>query len=93
MVVDSSNTGKNAYIFDRPMIDSFQINCNNNYETLHWLGGKKQLVPGRADFSAEIHLKMLGMDYQSATKLRPEDFYSLPELIKMSKMITRKIKA
>lgn len=82
----------NAYIFKQPLIESFNINYSNNMETLHYLGGKSKLVPGVLDISAEIHIRMLGLDHQSGTKLKPEDFYSLPELIRMSKMITRKIK-
>ena len=92
MIVDDMSTGKNAYIFKQPMIESFTINHSNNLQDLYWLDGKYESHELRPDITAEIRLRMSDIGYQSASKIKPEDLYSLPELIKMSKMITRKIK-
>jgi len=93
IVSDDYIDGKNAYIFSNPAIEQFTINYQNNLQPIHWLNGKEELLYGQRELSAEIKLMMTNIDVQSATKLKPEDLYSLPELIKMSKMITRKIKA
>ena len=92
IVSDDYIAGKNAYIFKNPMIEKFTINYQNNLQSVPWMDGRKELMSGHRELSAEIKLMMTDIDVQSATNLKPEDLYTLPELVKLSKMIVRKIK-
>ena len=92
IIINDDDSGKKAYIFHRPLIESFTINYQNNIEDLYYLGGKVERCQLMPDMSADIKLRMLGIDLQSATDIKPEDLYTLPELIKLSKRIIRKIK-
>lgn len=85
--------GSRVIALESPHLTRFGWSVERPSLPIHMLGSRKVLryETLSPDITFNLEGMALGADCTNKSNIQPEDFYTLPELTKLSKRITRKI--
>jgi len=85
--------GDRVIALESPHLSSFTFNIDRPVQAIHMMGSRIPVAyqPMNKEITFSLEGMALGASWKEKSNIQPEDFYTLPELTKLSKRITRKI--